>query len=163
MQENEKILNRQQIINDLSSFGIHDKAVYLIDIIPLIEMIWADGKAQKGEIALLEEFLKKHVAHINELAGCEVLTYDFAREFAMKLLVSRPDPALLKMLRSYIEPVRLAGSDREQSKIFKDSLLAACLEIAASSVVKYPYGIHDRFNDKEKKCFFCILDSLDKD
>jgi len=39
-------------------------------------------------------------------------------------------------------------------------LLAACLDIAASSVTQYPYGLHDRFAPEEKRCFFEILESV---
>jgi len=42
----------------------------------------------------------------------------------------------------------------------KESLLAACLDIASSSVTQYPYGLHDRFTPQEKRCFFEILQSL---
>ncbi len=123
-------------------------------------MIWADDKAQEGEIVILEDFLKKHVKHINQLAGYEVLTYDDARNFTISFLETRPDKMLLSLLRSYVAPVRLKTAPSEQKELFEDSLLAACIDIASSSVVKYPYGIHERFDSKEKKCFFEILETI---
>jgi hypothetical protein len=41
----------------LESYGITDAQIYLIDLIPLIEMIWADGKAQEAEVSLLADYL----------------------------------------------------------------------------------------------------------
>ena len=156
----ENSLERQKIIEELAEYGIDENEVYLIDIIPLIEMIWADNRAQPGEITLLEDFLKKHVVYINKLAGYELLTYKSAREFALRFLDKRPDAELIKLLRSYVEPLRLSSLNDEETEKIKSSLLAACLDIAASSVKEYPYGIHDRFDSGEKKCFFEILKSL---
>ena len=59
----------EEAIEELESYGITGAQIYLIDLIPLIEMIWADGKAQGSEISLLADFLKRHVEHINALAG----------------------------------------------------------------------------------------------
>ena len=44
MQE-ENILSREKMIKELAGFGIKQEYVYLIDVIPLIEIMWADGKA----------------------------------------------------------------------------------------------------------------------
>ena len=100
-------------------------------------MIWADNKAQQGEIVLLDSFLKKHVEHINQLVDYELLTFEKARNFTLRFLKIRPDPELLALLRSYVEPVRLATADPVQGELFRNSLLTACIDIAASSVVKY--------------------------
>jgi len=44
---------RDHIIEDLEKYGIKNEEIYLIDIIPLIEMIWADGMVQKCEVDIL--------------------------------------------------------------------------------------------------------------
>ena len=49
-----RITTREQAIEDLSMFGIKEPYMYLIDIIPLIEMIWADGEAHESELAILD-------------------------------------------------------------------------------------------------------------
>lgn len=150
----------EEAIEELGRFGISGAQVYLIDLIPLIEMIWADGKAQDAEVSILADFLKKHVKHINTMAGYEALSLDAAKAFVTKFLEKRPDPQLLATLRSFIAPVRLATSDPDKRERLKASLLAACLDIASSSVSDYPYGLHDRFNPDEKNCFFEILESF---
>ena len=75
---------RQRAIDELEQHGIRGPNVYLIDIIPLIEMIWADGRVQEGELEILKDFLHAHVSRINRMAGYEVLTYEKARNFVWK-------------------------------------------------------------------------------
>jgi len=48
----------------------------------------------------------------------------------------------------------------QKNNALRGSLLAACLDIASSSVIEYPYGLGERFNPAEKRCFFEILESL---
>lgn len=150
----------EEAIEELIRYDITGAQVYLIDLIPLIEMIWADGKAQDAEVSLLAEYLKMHVKHINDMAGYKALHLDEAKAFVTKFLKNRPDPQLLATLRSFIAPVRLKSSDPVKCAELKDSLLAACLDIASSSVIEYPYGLHERFTTEEKRCFFEILQSL---
>jgi hypothetical protein len=149
-----------EAIAELERFGITGAQIYLIDLIPLIEMIWADGKAQDAEVSILADYLKTHVKHINQLAGYEALTMAGAKTFVKKFLKKRPDPQLLVTLRSLIAPVRLAGSDTQVREKIKASMLAACLDIASSAVNEYPFGLNERFNEDEKRCFFEILESL---
>jgi len=152
----------EEAVEELNRFGISGAQIYLIDLIPLIEMIWADGKAQVTEVSILVDYLKKHVKHINRLAGHRALTLEDAKAFVTIFLKKRPDPELLATLRSFIAPVRLAGSDPEQSENLKKSLLAACLDIGTSSVTAYPFEPNQRFNTAEKRCFFEILESFSK-
>lgn len=154
-------LTRRQAVTMLKYYGIEGSNVYLIDIIPLIEMIWADGKAQKGEIAVLQDFLQKHVARINNLAGYPLLNMSQAQRFASRFLKQRPDADLLRALHELVAPVRLSASDPRLRENVKESLLAACLDIAASAVTVYPFGLHERFDAQEKRCFFEILDDFE--
>lgn len=153
-------LSRSEAVEELGRYGITGSYIYLIDIIPLIELIWADGKAQTGEIDILNRYLKHHVANINKLAGFEALNYDMARNFADRFLSERPAPELLTSLRSLFSAIHQASENTDIKNRLRDSLLSACLDIASSSVVQYPYGPGDRFNPEEKRCFFEILDSL---
>ncbi len=153
---------RKEALEELSGYGIKGTKVYLIDVIPLIEMIWADGMAQDNEIAILYEYLEKHVAHINNLAGENILTFKAAHSFVSSFLKRRPDPGLLKILRSLISPIRFSTSETAVSEAVRESLLAACIDIATSSVSEVPDGLHDRFNFDEKRCFFEILESFER-
>jgi len=151
---------REKAIEDLRRFGISGTQIYLIDLIPLIEIIWADGMVQAGELEILENYLQTHVDHINGVAGCRVLTLTDAKAFINRFLDQRPDPELLKCLRELVHPVRLSNSDAQTNRALKESLLSTCLDIAASSVIRYPYGLGDRFNPAEKQCFFEIVESF---
>jgi len=69
----------QEAIEDLSMFGIKEPYTYLIDIIPLIEMIWADGEAHESELAILDEYLHKRAQQINEMAGYAAIDFQGAQ------------------------------------------------------------------------------------
>ena len=154
-------MTRQEAIDRLRRFGIEGEQVYLIDILPLIEMLWSDGKAQESEVEVLRDFLERHVAHINRLAGYRLLKDDAAARFAERFLRERPDPELLASLRSLVAPVRLAaGAPGDQARA-RASMLAACLDIASSAVTDYPYAVGERFCVEEKQCFFQIMDTLE--
>ena len=153
-------MTRDQAITALKRVGIEAEEIYLIDVLPIVEMIWADGRAQEAEITLLDDYLTRHVSRLNAQAGCEVLTVKQARNFVLKYLKKRPDFELLKTLRSLVAPVRLSLLREEERKKITDTLLWACLDVAASSVREYPYGLHDRFDPAEKQCLFEVLDSL---
>ncbi|MCJ7829976.1 MAG: hypothetical protein MUP74_01190 [Desulfobacterales bacterium] len=135
--------------------------MYLIDIIPLIEMLWSDGKAQESEVVLLREFLERHVVHINRMAGYRLLKVDAAWRFVERFLRERPDTELLGVLRSFVAPVRLTSGSLDDQAHARDCLLAACLDIASSAVTDYPYAGGERFCIEEKQCFFEILGTLE--
>ena len=157
----ERPLTRTEAIEALRCYAIEGADIYLIDLIPIIEMIWADGVVQEIETTILDEYIKRHVAHINGAAGYKVMTLQRARGFVQKYLKERPDPELLRTLRSFVGPVRITSPDSADSQKLKKSLLAVCLDIAASAVTSYPYRLKDRFNPAEKQCFFEILESLE--
>ena len=156
-------VSRRDALNALKGYGITGEQVYLIDLIPLIEIMWADGQAQKGEVAALENYIEQHVERINRDAGCRVLSFQTAKAFAEQFIKERPSPDLMSTLREFVKPVRLSGADSENNEQLRSSLLSACMDIASSSVTHYPYNFEERFNPEEKACFFSILESLSED
>jgi len=157
-----KAISRMDAIEELKKYQIKGADVYLIDIIPIIEMIWADGMAQKNEIKIFYNYLKKHVAKINIMAGYTLLTIEKTKKFLKRFMDKRPDPDLMRTLRKLIEPVRLNTSDKKAVNLLKSSLLATCLDIASSSIRQYSDGVKDRFDLDEKRCFFEILETMEK-
>jgi hypothetical protein len=153
-------MTRQEALDRLLDFGIQGEQVYLIDIIPLIEMIWADGYKQAGEVAIFQDYLRHHVARLNRLAGCQIITLESAEAFLAGFLQQRPNPELLETLRSLIPSVRLSNSDETVNQTLRDSLLMTCLDIAASAVTHYPYSAVERFCFSEKRCWFEIMETL---
>ena len=151
---------RQRAIAQLRELGIQRELIYLIDLVPLIEMIWADGLRQDSELALLEDFAARHVDRVNLQAGWEVLSHEDAKQFIARFVDERPDPNLLAKIRKGIRDIRLSNSDERGNEALRASILASCLDIASCSVVRYPYGPRERFDTAEKRCFFQILEDL---
>ncbi len=158
---NESKITREEALRELARYGIKGARIYLIDVIPLIEMVWADGLAQESEVQILDDYLRKHVAHINSLAKSDILTMDIARDFVAAFLRKRPDPELLSTLRSFLAPVRFSTSDKTLSDAVRKSLLAACIDIASSAKIDSPNELQKQFNFAEKRCFFEILESME--
>jgi len=158
---NERITLREEILDQLKSFGITGKDVYFIDYIPLIEMIWADGEIQHGEMDIFYDFLEKHVAHLNKMAGYNAFELEDAIQFVSGFFKERPSPEILKSLRKLAVHSGLFQEDSKKRAHFEKSLLAVCLDIGASCVKEYPYGLHERFNCEEKRCFFEIFDTFE--
>jgi hypothetical protein len=156
----EAIIARKEALKKLSRYGIEGAFVYLVDVIPLIEMVWADGIAQDSEIAIIDAYLHEHVNHINMMADSNILSFEDAHDFISGFLSTKPDPEFLKALRSMVAPVRLSTSDMDFNNAVRESLLATCMDIASSAASQYPHKLSERFDPAEKRCFFEILDTL---
>ncbi|MBM3219980.1 MAG: hypothetical protein FJZ38_15110 [Candidatus Rokubacteria bacterium] len=153
-------MSRAEAVEALAEHGISGGRLYLIDVIPLIDMLWADGRAESVEVELLHDFVRQHVDAINELAGTRVLTHEEGIEFLRRFLASRPSEALLTARAEKIAPVRLATSDASANRRGRQTILEWCLDIGAAAVSEYPYGVRERFCRREKERFLAILAAL---
>ena len=122
-------------------------SIYLLELVPLIEMIWADGKNQTHEVNILQQFTIKHLANLSEEAeGLEVVSVDEANLFIDHLLSERPSKQLMADLKGLaIERMRQRG-DPVKNKLVIDY----CMDIAAACVSQYPYQPNDRIREEEK-------------
>ncbi|MEZ5584034.1 MAG: hypothetical protein R3F37_16000 [Candidatus Competibacteraceae bacterium] len=154
---NEPSMSRQEAMEELSQHGINGIHVYLIDVFPLIEMMWADGQVQQIEIAILDQFLTGHVDAINQQAGYTVLENKDAQAFVAPFIQAQPDAQWLRAVRLLIPPLRFNSQDPEVNRAVRESILGVCLDIAAGAVTQYPYELTERINADEKRCFFDIL------
>ena len=154
------VVSREDAVNELKRFGITGEQVYLIAFIPLIEMIWADGRVQAGEVAVLEDYIERYVEKFNELAGCKVLNFPSARSFVDQFLEQQPSAELIDTLKNLVKYVCFPSENNEEHEQMKNSLVYACIDIAASCVTDYPYKFQERFNAAEKQCLFSIIESL---
>ncbi len=82
-------ISRREVLSILENCGICGTSIFLIDLIPLIEMIWADGKVQSSEIAILNRFLQQHIKKINMVWGDGLLDLNTARDFCARFLEIR--------------------------------------------------------------------------
>lgn len=154
--------NRQKLINELINIhGLKEYEIYLIDLFPLIEMIWIDGEAQKCETSFVTEFCLNRIAELDrQTDGESPLSIEQANSFLDKYLTKKPDPELLKTIRNYIKPIRLNHSDPDVNDERKQKIIDYCLDIAAAAVYTYPYEMHDRFAKEEKQLLKEIIKSL---
>lgn len=151
---------RPEAVERLAHHGITGTDVYLLDLLPLIEMMWADGLVQQPEADLLDAFVVEHVAAINALSGAKILSVDDARRFAQRFLRERPDDGLMEELRSLIPSVRFSSSDQAGNDARRQVIIEWCLDIGAACVSEYPYADRDRFKNAEKDRFLAILRAL---
>lgn len=151
---------RQDAIRELDRHGIRGAHTYLIDVLPLIEMMWADGTVQTVERDLLEKFLRQHVDNLNALVGYPAIHYNDSATFVERFLAERPSAEMLGVLRKLIPTVGLSSTDVKRNTQQRRAIVRWCLDIGAACVTEYPYGDHDRFSEAEKACFEEIVASL---
>jgi len=149
-------LSFSDAVNLLAAHNIRQEQIYLIDLALLCEMAWADGKIQHGEKEILFHYLDHHVNSINRLAGCVILNSADARDFVERFLQNPPEPELLETIRRVIPAIRINNKASEIAEQIRLDILNACLDIAASSVTTYPYGLKERFTEQEKQYYHQI-------
>ena len=77
----------------VGELGLTPETVYLLPLMPLIEVMWADGVTQPAEISIFYECLTRHLADLYSQAdGEEVVSIAEAEKFAANLLNTRPSP-----------------------------------------------------------------------
>lgn len=76
----------------LARLGITGPDVHLAELIPAVEMAWADGSVQPHERALLEAYCDHLVDHLNAVAGVRVFSGRRARAVLEHLLERRLTP-----------------------------------------------------------------------
>ena len=143
-------------VEKLSHVGIQKKEIYLIDLVLLCEMAWADGSVQEGEREILFSHLNHHIDSINRLAGCRVLEHKEAKELIRSFLDNRPSKELLETIQEVIAPIRIDQINPANAERTCLDILNTCLDIASSSVTKYPYGLTERFTREEKDYYHKI-------
>ena len=136
----------------LNKYQLKESHIYLLELIPLIEMIWADGRCQDGEIRILYQSTLDHLSRISQGSeDLELISDDDINEFLNRFTSSRPDPEMLRDLRQLcLERIDNKATEelRQQSK---QTILDYCLDIAAASVKHYPYKFNERIIAEEKK------------
>ena len=61
-------LQTEDALKVLSALGFKGRDVYLAELIPAVEMAWADDAIQPNERALLEVYCENLVEHLNQQA-----------------------------------------------------------------------------------------------
>lgn len=149
-----------QIQKLLDRNNLPHNSVYLLELIPLIEMIWADGKNQEKEVTFLLDFTVKHLANLSKDAdGMEVVSVEEANAFIDHFMKQRPSKQLLSDLKSLsIERIKQENNRDKCQKI-----VDYCMDIAGACVVEYPYHPSERIRTEEKELIREIVTELGLD
>ena len=155
-------LARESALDRLRRCSIEGKRIYLIDLIPLIEMIWAGDRARVAptQIEFLYQYANWHLGHINAMAGYLLLKSTDATNFAAPYLVSRPDMARLKKVRECIVPVRLGETRNDYGDMVMNRIMSACRGILSMSVAKYPREFQHIYRPREEDVYLDIMKSF---
>ncbi len=141
----------------VGEFGLTPETIYLLPLVPLIDVMWADGVLQPSEISIFYECLTRHLADLYQQAdGEEPISVARAEKFVDGLLNTRPDPEKLHRLRDLSVQVLNLSPDAR----LRRSVLDSCLDLAAIAVTRYPYNRRDRVMIAEKRVLHELFESL---
>jgi len=62
---------REKALHDLADLGFRGRDIYLAELIPVVEMAWADGVIAPNERALLEAFCESLTDRLNRQTGAQ--------------------------------------------------------------------------------------------
>lgn len=159
--QQEPSMQFKDAVAKLETFGISGVNIYLIDLLPLIDLMWADGRIQENEKIIFDVYTENRIDDLNKsFEGAIRLSKDSVMEFFTPYLETRPSPELMKGIGEILNAVLMSSSDQAWSTKVRSSLLATALDIASSNVATYPYKSDERFSLKEKECFFALVQNL---
>ncbi len=78
-----------QAIEDLYQIGFAGQDVALAELIPVVEMAWADGELQANERAMLEAYAETLTTELNQRAGRAVFSIGHTLELLAQLTQDR--------------------------------------------------------------------------
>ncbi len=139
-----------------SQFSLKDSDFYFLDLIPLIKIIWADGKNQQSELKILYKFVIEHIAYLDQQAGLRVINSEQANDFLDRFAHQKPSDELLNELQAiYVMYLETNAHPRQQT------IMEYCLDIAAACASQYPYEMHERIMQDEKVLLLKLFKELD--
>ncbi|MGR8934942.1 MAG: hypothetical protein ACU837_11220 [Gammaproteobacteria bacterium] len=121
-------MNKQSVFEQLAAaYDLKPADFYFLDLIPLIEMLWANGQNKPEELDVLYKFAIEHVVRLDRQAGVQAIYADDANDFLERFALRRPSAKLLQALRSIA-----AFSAPEGEMPLSQTVLDYCLNIAAA-------------------------------
>ncbi len=134
----------------LERHGLPSTHIYLLNLVPLIDMVWADGSNQRGEMVILEHYVRDLRQRLREMAdGLEVISDGDYERFKAFFLAQRPDAAVLRELHEIAREQAL--STPISNPIEWEVIVDYCMDIAAACVTEYPYDFNERITFDEKQ------------
>ena len=155
-------MTRQEILDEIvREHGLEPLDIYLLPLVPLIEVIWADKRVQQQEVDLLVDFARQWLARLRADAGGDTLiTAQRAHAFIHRFIDQPPPPALLERLRQLSLQLLAQNSDQAQAEFWQRTVLEYCIDIAAATVPSYPYALRERVVPKEKELLLEIMGAM---
>lgn len=155
-------LDRDEILMALErDFGIEGSMIYLLDVIPLLAVMWADGHNQEHEIELVCDFIDHHRRRLREMAGgLEVVDDETTRRFIERFVDQCPRKDLLQALWELAHPLVFSNADDDENRAHARHILDFCLDVASACVVSYPFEHRERFLREEKEALHDLLATL---
>lgn len=155
----------------LSQYDFPQSFIYLAPVLPLVQVMWADGRNQMPERAKIHVIIQDHCNALNELAGgVNVVSSADVETFDRVFIANQPPAPMLQTFTEYAkklleekagEAVSQAGSLYNQEKLFH-----ACLEIAATSPVKiqqdFGEDVYERVIDQERSFIRQLFNLVDE-
>ncbi|MGB1949736.1 MAG: hypothetical protein ACPHQ9_03105 [Marinobacter sp.] len=135
----------------LSQHNLPQSFLYLAPVLPIVQVMWADGRNQMPERAKLHFIIQNHRETLSELAGgVEIVSASDIELFDQTFIAQRPDPQILDAfidLASELMASRemASGSEDSESLFRSDRLFHACLEIAATCPARQDSSLGDLF------------------
>lgn len=80
-------------LSDLEQLGFRGRDVYLAELIPVVEMAWADGKIEPNEEALLQAYAEALTERLNEQCGAPLFRLDHTYRVLDQLRQRRLSPS----------------------------------------------------------------------
>ncbi|MDP2274369.1 MAG: hypothetical protein Q8N23_04725 [Archangium sp.] len=97
--------DKEKALHDLAGLGFKGRDVYLAELLPVVEMAWADGVIAPNERALLEAYCEQLTERLNRQAGAQFFGLTRALLVLDRLTERRLSPAerltALKALKTW--------------------------------------------------------------
>lgn len=127
--------------------------IYLAPVLPIVQIMWADGKNQIPERAKLHLAIQSHCQALSELAGdLQVISPADVELFDQTFIASEPDMETLQAFTDEATELLRKKSDsviEENGSLYhRDRLFHACLEIAATCSTGMSNNIGEMFSQR---------------
>jgi hypothetical protein len=140
-----------QLEQFIKQYQLQANHLYLLELFPLIEMIWVDGDSQAAEVAILQRYAMQRLALLSTInAGLLPISVDETNDFIDRFMNQQPSPQMLTDLRGLCLTRLQEHPDEAYRKAQADEIINYCLDIAAACAGHYPYEFDERIVASEK-------------
>ncbi|MBW0148507.1 hypothetical protein [Marinobacter arenosus] len=134
----------------LAQHDLPPSFLYLAPVLPIVQVMWADGRNQIPERAKLHLIIQNHCQALSELAGgMQVVSPDDIERFDQAFIARKPDLGVLQafigIATELLQDQTYTESACSDSLYRRERLFHACLEIAATCPVEMDNSLGEMF------------------